>query len=381
MQKRKKHPKLPNGFGSIRFLKGNRRNPYCVQPPSQGLDINGCPVRPKPLCYVDNWYKGLAVLTAYNAGTYAPGMEHNISFDDTEQLSVDSAIRKMLSNYALITQRIAGVASEKLSFAEIYEKAYNDKFNTGKTYSQSLKGKLNAAYKKCGALYSKPFEDIRYIDLQTIIDTCPLKRGSLEDLIILFRMMYKYAIKMDLVVTDYSQHLSIKDARENEHGVPFSDEELALLWQDVKNPIAELLLIMCYSGHRISEYIVMEVNLKEAYFKGGVKNKTSRERVVPIHSAIYPLVKRRLRRCKHIIENDGVQRAEIEAYCKAHGMNHTPHDTRHTFSRLCEKYGVAENDRKRMLGHAFSDVTNAVYGHRTLEDLRGEIEKIQTINI
>ena len=62
-------------------------------------------------------------------------------------------------------------------------------------------------------------------------------------------------------------------------------------------------------------------------------------------------------------------------------MNHTPQDTRHTFSRLCEKYGVAENDRKRMLGHAFSDVTNAVYGHRTLEDLRGEIEKIQTINI
>lgn len=55
---------------------------------------------------------------------------------------------------------------------------------------------------------------------------------------------------------------------------------------------------------------------------------------------------------------------------------HTPHDCRHTFSMLCEKYNVKENDRKRMLGHSFRDITNAVYGHRDLEDLREEIEKI-----
>ncbi len=57
---------------------------------------------------------------------------------------------------------------------------------------------------------------------------------------------------------------------------------------------------------------------------------------------------------------------------------HTPHDCRHTFSRLCEKFKVEDNDRKRMLGHSFgSDITNRIYGHRTLEDLRVEIEKIK----
>lgn len=57
---------------------------------------------------------------------------------------------------------------------------------------------------------------------------------------------------------------------------------------------------------------------------------------------------------------------------------HTPHDCRHTFSALCEKYGVAENDRKRMLGHSFGgDITNGIYGHRTVDDLRREIEKIK----
>jgi integrase len=57
---------------------------------------------------------------------------------------------------------------------------------------------------------------------------------------------------------------------------------------------------------------------------------------------------------------------------------HTPHDCRHTFSMLCEKYEVKENDRKRMMGHSFKeDITNKVYGHRELEDLRKEIEKIE----
>ena len=56
---------------------------------------------------------------------------------------------------------------------------------------------------------------------------------------------------------------------------------------------------------------------------------------------------------------------------------HTPHDCRHTFSKLCEDSHVNENDRKRMLGHSFStDVTNRGYGHRDLKDLKIEIEKI-----
>lgn len=47
-------------------------------------------------------------------------------------------------------------------------------------------------------------------------------------------------------------------------------------------------------------------------------------------------------------------------------------------SRLCEQYGVNENDRRRMMGHSFgSDITNGTYGHRTVEQLRNEIIKIK----
>ena len=39
---------------------------------------------------------------------------------------------------------------------------------------------------------------------------------------------------------------------------------------------------------------------------------------------------------------------------------------------------VNEADRKRLMGHSLKgDITNGVYGHRGVEELRREIEKIE----
>ena len=43
-----------------------------------------------------------------------------------------------------------------------------------------------------------------------------------------------------------------------------------------------MLLIMCYSGWRISEYIGLEVNLQKKYFMGGIKTEAGKGRIVPI---------------------------------------------------------------------------------------------------
>ena len=57
---------------------------------------------------------------------------------------------------------------------------------------------------------------------------------------------------------------------------------------------------------------------------------------------------------------------------------HTPHDCRHTFSWLCDKYGVDDLSKHLLMGHSLgNDVEKSVYGHRTVEELRTEIEKIQ----
>ena len=124
----------------------------------------------------------------------------------------------------------------------------------------------------------------------------------------------------------------------------------------------------------------MEVNTTDWYFKGGVKTAAGKDRTVPIHTSIRPLVQKRLKRDGSIfsISTRKFRENMYNSLDLLKIQKHTPHDCRHTFSRLCEKYGVTENDRKRMMGHSFgADITNGIYGHRTLEELREEIEKIK----
>ena len=65
MAKRKKRMKLPNNFGSIKYLGKGRRRPYGVYPPVEEWNFSG-PVSPKALAYTESWEEGYEILTAYN---------------------------------------------------------------------------------------------------------------------------------------------------------------------------------------------------------------------------------------------------------------------------------------------------------------------------
>lgn len=384
MPRRRKHPNLPNGFGTIRYLGEKRRNPYAVHPPTKEFNLNGTPVRPPALCYVDDWYKGFAVLTAYKAGSYYPGYEKTL--DSPQKENLNGLVGQILSSYAQTGLANAREARQP-TFAEIYEMYYKEKFeeDKSKSYSNSSRALSNAAFQNCSVLHDRIFRDLKYSDLQGVLDNSPLSVSSIKGIKMVMRGMYSYAIKRDLIEKDYSVHLIIKKANDVEHGEPFTESDLKALWKHRDDPVAEMLLIMCYSGFRIVEYTQMETNLNENYFFGGVKTASGKNRIVPIHSGILPLVKKRLDRYSGVfICGNGSVKTNIDSFrssMKKFLINlgiseHTPHDTRHTFSALCERYGVAENDRKRMLGHALPDITNSVYGHRTIYDLREQIEKI-----
>ncbi len=376
MAKRKKYPKLPNGYGSIKYLGAGRRNPYAVHPPVTEFTLDGVPKTPKALCYVDDWMVGFAVLTAYRAGTWHPGMEKELVPDKAENPS--GLAQRILADYS----RSRGIARAKPTFAEVYGMYYEYKYvrDQSRKYSDSARSSTRAAFKNCSALHGLAFESLRHKDLQAVVDDCPRKHASLELIVTLFHQMYQYALAYEIVDRDYSAAVKINIADDDEHGVPFTEQELAVLWRHECDETAEMVLIMCYSGFRISAYKSLVVDLNEGYFQGGVKTSNGKGRTVPIHSAILPLVERRIRHLGSLLPKS-VQRFRPHMYAlmdKLGFERRTPHDCRHTFSMLCEKYGVSENDRKRMLGHAFqNDVTNAVYGHRSLEDLKAEIEKIK----
>lgn len=380
-KRRKKYPKLPNNFGSIRYLGKNRRNCFAVHPPATP-DETGKLKRPPAICYVDDWIKGFTVLTAYKAGTYQPGMERTLEVSPTTD--IDALISRLIADY----NTIKGVEEKhpeikKLTFSEVYEQFWKWKFSDGKL-SKSSKQSYSAAFKNCKELHNRIFEDLKAPDLQEVIDNCPLRHASIEMILVLFKQMYKYAIFAEIVSDNKSQYLRITADEDDEHGTPFSEDALKKLWRNSSDPEVQMILIMCYSGWRINELTNLEINLDEKYFCGGLKTEAGKNRIVPIHHAILKFVKTRLDTCGTLIPyttnhyRTNYFYPTLEKLSLSGNPLHTPHDCRHTFSALCEKYGVKENDRKRMMGHSFKgDITNAVYGHRTIEELRVEIEKIQ----
>lgn len=380
--KRKKYPKLPNGFGSIKYLGKNRTNPYAVHPPTEEFNLNGSPITPKAIAYVDDWYLGFSILMSLKAGTWdpqqLPGMKQQMG--DTPAQS--DLTTKLLADYNLVKRAYAGEnQAASPTFREVYEGFYKYKYEDDKSrvYSKSASDSTRAAYRNCATLHDRVFKDLRHDDLQDVVNACTLKHASLELIVSLYHQMYAYADIREIVDKDYSAHVKINIPDDDESGVPFTEEDLKKLWAKKADPVVEFILIMCYSGYRIRAYQKMEINLEENYFKGGVKTTAGKSRIVPIHPAIRPLVMSRLKRDGRLLDN--IQGFRKEMYSKLESLGiekHTPHDCRHTFSVFCEKYRINENDRKRMLGHSFKDdITNSIYGHRTVDELRGEIEKIK----
>ena len=342
-KRRRKYKRLPNGYGSIKKLSGTRKRPYAAYPPCPGFKTNGMPISTPAIGYYETWHLAYQALQEYLKSPY-------------------------------------DLAQGKLTFSEMYDLFMKDKFEmSAKKLSDSAKRSYQAAFKNCSALHNKIFKNLKKTDLQKILDSCTLKHSSLELIQNLFRQMYKYAVQNDFVEKDYSQYVSINVPDDDEKGEPFSEEQLHILWEHTDQRTVQIILIMIYSGFRIKAFETLEIHEQEQYFKGGVKTKAGKGRIVPIHPAIASFVPSLpekfdvvfFRKAFYDCLNDlGIP--------TIHGKKHTPHDCRHTFSWLCDKYRVDDLSKHLLMGHSLgNDVEKSVYGHRTPEELRLEICKIK----
>lgn len=371
-----KHPRLPAGYGTIKYYGAGRRNPYGVFPPHERNRHYG-----KALCYVPDWYTGFAVLTAYKAGTYEKGMEYAIHEKLAVERDIDAFCERLIRDHAFFTG--TKKRSEGILFKEAWGKYTDWKFGefAPKKLSETTKAAVKNVFRYLSAVHDEPLANVTLQQLQDCLNRVPSSKTTRRNVAIYAREFYRYALQQKLCEENAAQFLSVPHTEAPKSGVPFTEDELRLLWEHAEDPICEFILIMCYSGFRISAYPALEVNFDDLYFRGGVKTEISKNRIVPIHSAILPLVRRRLGRDGTLLKCKPKNfYASMKPKLLRIGITapHHPHECRHTFSTLCERYGVREADRKRMMGHSFgSDITNGVYGHRTLEELRAEIEKIQ----
>lgn len=377
-RKPKRHRKLPNGSGSIKHLTGKRSKPWAAYPPVTKFTLNGSPVLGAAIGYFKTYDEAYQALMLYNN---APDdiRKSSVSFSDL--------CAAMLSN------RSGNISSEyiNITFSELYEKFFENKYEKSKRkLSNASKDSTRAAFKNCKMLHDRKFVELRKADLQKVVDTCPLKHSSLELIVSLFKGMYAYALQNDIIEKDYSQFVTINIPDDDESGVPFSPDALNTLWQHSDQKIVGMILLMVYTGFRIAAFQNITYNKEEQYFQGGVKTAAGKNRIVPLHPAIQKFAKafaddycsgNKVFSTHAFRNNFHGTLASLGLSMSDAGTKHTPHDCRHTFSWLCDKYGVDDFSKHLLMGHSLgNDVEKSVYGHRTLDELRAEIEKIQVPN-
>lgn len=422
-----KKSRLPKKFGSIRKLGGRRKNPYAVHPTMAAGpdDPAGTAKKRRTLCYVPDWETGYKVLVLYNAGKYEKGMERDLALGQPvlENVPADPMLifaRKVLEGIEVIQRggRVS-VVFEEISegvkddsfregssgvktFSSVYASFYKHKFgpHAARPLTRETEIAYRSAWMKLTALHRRTLDEVNIDELEGLV--CELtdagySKTTVSRVVTLIRQLYRYALDRGYCRRKHGLHIVMPKAREENHRQAFSDEELGKLWrayhfgQGLIRDVSRMVLINCYSGFRIREFLHLELVEQEIpYFRGGFKTDFGRNRIVPVHSSIRPLVReimkdgrpqylcgksygqfrRDMKKVLLELRIDGVGEDGEERY-------HTPHSCRHTFSRLCESYQVHEADRKRMLGHSLrNDVTNGIYGHRTVFELCEQLEKI-----
>ena len=262
--------------------------------------------------------------------------------------------------------------ARKMTFAEVFDLAFAEylKKNTAKQTIASYK----AAFKNCSSIANMPIADIKKIHLQNCLDIQEKRsKSNLNNIVIVINLVFNYALENDLINKDYSQFIEVRNVISTKKRNIFTEDEIQELWNNVNDDKVKITLILLYTGFRINELLTLipsQVNLTEGHIKGGLKTKAGKDRIVPIHHRIKPLLEYFLKR-----QNKTVFETNYQNYNYwLSKINHKPHDTRHTFTTLLQKYGAKKVWIDKIVGHTSGNLTDDLYTHADFNELKKTVE-------
>ena len=328
-----------NGSGSIIKLGGKRRRPYAVRV-TVGWTDDGKQIF-KYVSYHEKKTDARKALEAYNVNPY-------------------------------------DLDTHKITFEELYEK-WSEKAYA--EISASASKTYKSAYKHTAKIQKLSFRDLRANALQDVVD-CVESPSMARMTKLLIQHMYNYALENDVVEKDYSQFIRLNKKTENKEKVPFTPEEIHTMWNKVGVvEYADVVVMLLYTGMRIGELLDMkieDINLEERYMVGGNKTENGKNRTIPLHKRIVPLIKARMEssRSGYLFENTLGKKLTYALFMSKYWgailahlkHNHTPHATRHTFISNLDSLGVKRVTIQRIVGHS-NKTTTDIYTHKSLDEL------------
>lgn len=345
--------RMPNGYGSVYRLSGNRRKPWAVSK-TVGWNEYGKQIQ-KIIGYTETRKDGLQLLMEYNKDPY--DIDHKkITCDYIFNLTIEKC-KKMVQEGDM---------------------------------SKSNCSRLNSSFNiYCKELKKVPLMELKYKQMQDIINNCDCGRTTKGYIKTIFVKMFEYAklelgMKVDL---ELPKNLDTgKKISSNMHKV-LSKEEIDSLWllyNKTQESSLEIVFIMIYTGLRPQELIdikTSDINVNENYMIGGCKTEAGKNRIIPIHNKIKPFIESRINQEYLImLNNRKANYKDINKIFKeimnSLKLEHLPYDCRHTMATRLDEYKITHPNSliddltiKLLMGHAITDITQSVYIHRDAKHL------------
>jgi integrase len=353
--------RLPNGFGNINKLSGNRRKPFRARVP-QGYTDDGKRIWLN-LGYYEKYNEALAALVDYN--------------------------------------RDPTTADGDVTFSEVFEKWFSTKCEDIAERSVKLQ---KSVYNRCAPVANMKMRDIRLDDMQAIVDEVNSQtyKSKIKSL---FTGVFSYATAHDIITGDHDKTKHIKTGKPKNKDIHyrFSRNDVDIMWDKSEDDRVKVILMMIYSGARPGELVDIlkkNVDLDNACFHITEGKNNNAIRTVPIHHMVLPFY-------KHFMEKKGeylfsAKKGGGYSFAKNYGFfirdlwnptlkdlgileytpkdgiaqKHLPHDTRHTFASMWADKKLNEMYRRKIQGHSGNGIGEQIYTHIEIEELRNELNKL-----
>lgn len=253
-----------------------------------------------------------------------------------------------------------------------------------KSVSSNTLNNYGSAFAHLVSIYNVRIQDITYLQLQSIIDdmlVSGLSYSSCKKVRTLISQLFDYAIINGWCTTNYAKFLNLGHNKPVRPHKPFTTQAINRLWR-LGSPLHDIPLILLYTGMRASELINLkarDVNRKQRTIKIISSKTKSGIRTIPIHDRIWSIIERRLDAVYviHECRTYSSLSREFNKAMRTINANHTTHDCRHTFATRLDNEGANYNAKRLLLGHASGNVTDGVYTHKSLGQLRKAIRLLK----
>lgn len=320
----------PNGVGSVIKLSGKRRRPFAVRI-TEEFTPEGKQVY-KYLGYFKTRKEALQFLYTYK--------KHDVELADKITLG------SLLDLYIEYKQQV--VKPSTLASIKSHLKFYKP-------------------------LFKVDYRKITIDKVQYLFDNnMNYRKKTIKSILSVLSNFINFINKRGYKMENFTHLIEVHGKEKKEKRI-YTDDEIKMLWDNIDHEqyhiIIRILLILLYTGTRINEILNLRtenIYLDDNYIITGSKTEKGKNRVIPIHKKIKPLIEEYYNPKNEyfIYMTYSGFKYHFVNFREKFKLNHTIHETRHTFITRMRELSEDLDTIQDIVGHTDVQTLN-IYTHRT----------------